>query len=106
MNNMMAKLANVTDIEQIRRILKFYMNCNSYVCVNKDFHDMNDTEHTYSNSPFTDDMIYSKYFYGTNNVETGRYLRNDLFPDKDMLAGTDSLPFLCRCMTGAIFTAI
>lgn len=69
------------------------MNCNTYVCVNKDFHDMNDTEHTYSNSPFTDDMIYSKYFYGTNNVETGRYLRNDLFPDKDMLAGTDSLPF-------------
>ena len=93
MNNMMAKLANVTDIEQIRRILKSYMNCNTYVCVNKDFHDMNDTEHTYSNSPFTDDMIYSKYFYGTNNVETGRYLRNDLFPDKDMLAGTDSLPF-------------
>lgn len=92
MTNMMTKLTGVTDIEQIRRILKNYMNCNSYVCVNKDFHDMNGVEHSYSSSPFTDDIIFTKYFYGMNAYESGRYLRNSLFPDKTVLSDTSSLP--------------
>lgn len=81
MNNMFTKMTFEQDLQEIGKILKYYLRSDTYICVNSDFFEDHPNRHTYESNPFTETMISIRFFYGEESVQPKRFAYADFLPE-------------------------
>ncbi len=89
MNNMLSKLTSERSYNAVNGILKYYIQHNTYICINVDFLDAEAFERNYENVPFSEEMLFGKFFYGDDDTESGLLESADILPEYDHFLKTD-----------------
>ncbi|MCM1523585.1 MAG: substrate-binding domain-containing protein [Ruminococcus sp.] len=94
LNNMVTKLTDVSDKNEIRSVLKYYFQYNSYIFMNEDFDTDSRQSHSYENEPHTALMDYNRFFFGDNEVKTGRCTLSRMLPDWGEILDSRDIPIV------------
>lgn len=94
MINMVTKITGLNAFEDVNKTLKYYVQFNSYICVNSDFLTGSVGEHTYEHEPFTENVISRKFFYGENFITVKEFPPSKLVPDTESLVSLSAGPVI------------
>ena len=94
MNNMVTRLTVAQSPDEIRQILKHYIQFNSYICMNSDFDEVSMFKFSGRTEPFTDNVVFNRFFYETHSVKHGLFDRRNIFPEWNSVINRDDPPVI------------
>lgn len=94
LNNMVSKLTDMVSENDIRDTLKYYLQFNTYICMNDDFDTDMRQSHTYENEPYTAVQNCNRFFFGEEKVTTGRCTLSRIIPDWGEIVKSKDVPVI------------